>query len=539
MTFRGTKSAIGTVLSSVTFNPTPDFSGSTWVEITTKDLGRTGLGGTQTDTDRVNIYVNNTPDPVTVTNPGAMSQTYVGISEGTGSVDFTNIVLSDPDIADIITVTLTLRDPIAGSLTTPSGSSYDAQTGVWTISSNVATVNNALRDVVFVQAENWYSSTSIAIDVKDTGGNATPVSTGTISVTIVPVPDPPAATIPTPSVSFHPASVDAGHITPFTLGITVSDGDDAGFGGPFGATENVTVTVRLLNPAAGWLTGGVDVWSFTGTVAAANAALAGLQYFPEPPHSPPFTGVAEIRVDISDGTYSVSDLIRIGVAVDVNNPPAPPATSEPLVQPPPSPSMLAGDVMGTLVSSLVPEGSMSQGAEGRESAGAERFAEAAFEQGLDSSAGLSWQEREAAQAAQVASESEETPEAPVVELTERAAQEEGIGEQKVGFEDFAADDPKALAAREPHVVVFNMAQMTVMDALSTAKAGLMQPDVNRAISVGTYLSQSLPPLPLRAGDREALAAEKAEAVLWDNISKGLPGCTRCDDLVEAAVQVFQ
>lgn len=57
MTFRGTLTAINTALNGMTFTPTPGFSGAASLTITSNDLGNTGSGGPQTDTDVVNIQV--------------------------------------------------------------------------------------------------------------------------------------------------------------------------------------------------------------------------------------------------------------------------------------------------------------------------------------------------------------------------------------------------------------------------------------------------------------------------------------------------
>ncbi|HEX2272120.1 MAG TPA: Ig-like domain-containing protein, partial [Pyrinomonadaceae bacterium] len=57
MTFRGTLTNINAALNGMTFTPTSGFSGAASLTITSNDLGNTGSGGPQTDTDVVNIQV--------------------------------------------------------------------------------------------------------------------------------------------------------------------------------------------------------------------------------------------------------------------------------------------------------------------------------------------------------------------------------------------------------------------------------------------------------------------------------------------------
>lgn len=58
MTFTGTIANINLRLAGVTFAPYSGFSGAATLTIITNDQGRTGSGGTLTDTDAVGIYVN-------------------------------------------------------------------------------------------------------------------------------------------------------------------------------------------------------------------------------------------------------------------------------------------------------------------------------------------------------------------------------------------------------------------------------------------------------------------------------------------------
>ena len=72
MTFEGTIADINLALNGLIFSPTPGYNGAASLQITSSDLGLSGSGGTQTDTDTLAITVNSINPEVTavnVTNP--------------------------------------------------------------------------------------------------------------------------------------------------------------------------------------------------------------------------------------------------------------------------------------------------------------------------------------------------------------------------------------------------------------------------------------------------------------------------------------
>src|SRR5690606_8438355 len=60
VTFQGTIADINNVLEGLTFVPTSGYNGTASLQIVTNDLGLTGSGGNQTDTDVIGITVNPT-----------------------------------------------------------------------------------------------------------------------------------------------------------------------------------------------------------------------------------------------------------------------------------------------------------------------------------------------------------------------------------------------------------------------------------------------------------------------------------------------
>ncbi len=72
MTFEGSIADINNGLNGLIFSPTPGYNGAASLQITSSDLGLSGSGGTQTDTDTIAITVNSINPEVTavnVTNP--------------------------------------------------------------------------------------------------------------------------------------------------------------------------------------------------------------------------------------------------------------------------------------------------------------------------------------------------------------------------------------------------------------------------------------------------------------------------------------
>src|SRR5207248_6043171 len=73
MTFTGTKNTINQRLNGLVFTPTPNFDGATTLTITTDDQGNNGSGGTQSDTDAINITVNGVNDAPVNSVPAAQT----------------------------------------------------------------------------------------------------------------------------------------------------------------------------------------------------------------------------------------------------------------------------------------------------------------------------------------------------------------------------------------------------------------------------------------------------------------------------------
>ncbi|MEL0169538.1 MAG: Ig-like domain-containing protein, partial [Pseudomonadaceae bacterium] len=95
MTFSGSLADISSALNGLTFSPTSGYNGAASISITTSDLGNSGSGGAQTDSDTIAITVNPIEPVITGISTNASNGSY-GIGDViTVSVTFDQIVNVD------------------------------------------------------------------------------------------------------------------------------------------------------------------------------------------------------------------------------------------------------------------------------------------------------------------------------------------------------------------------------------------------------------------------------------------------------------
>lgn len=130
------------------------------------------------------IHINTAPNA-----NGNLSQTVNYTEDPGGSVALGDIVVSDVDPGEAITATLTLSDTAAGALSTgtygSATSTFDADTGVWTVTGSVADVNAALAAVAFTPAADWDQNVTITTRIRDANGSGPADGTITLNVTAV------------------------------------------------------------------------------------------------------------------------------------------------------------------------------------------------------------------------------------------------------------------------------------------------------------------------------------------------------------------
>ena len=294
----GALADVNTLLAGVTFTPALNYNSNLTIATSVDDGTAAPLTGTKTMTG---TPVNDAPSATNLSAP----ETY---TEDT-PLDLTDIVVSDVDSANV-TVTLTLSDPAAGSLSTGTSGAVTSTFagGVWSASGALADVNTLLAGVTFTPALNYNSNLTIATSVDD--GTAAPL-TGTKTMTGTPVNDAPSATnLSAPETYTEDTPLDL-------TDIVVSDVDSA----------NVTVTLTLSDPAAGSLSTGTSgavtstfaggVWTASGAIADVNTLLAGVTFTPALNYNSNFT----IATSVSDGVAAPLTGAKTMTGTPVNDAP--------------------------------------------------------------------------------------------------------------------------------------------------------------------------------------------------------------------------
>ena len=295
----GALADVNTLLAGVTFTPALNYNSNLTIATSVDDGTAAPLTGTKTMTG---TPVNDAPSATNLSAP----ETY---TEDT-PLDLTDIVVSDVDSANV-TVTLTLSDPAAGSLSTGTSGAVTSTFagGVWSASGALADVNTLLAGVTFTPALNYNSNLTIATSVDD--GTAAPL-TGTKTMTGTPVNDAPSATnLSAPETYTEDTPLDL-------TDIVVSDVDSA----------NVTVTLTLSDPAAGSLSTGTSgavtstfaggVWSASGALADVNTLLAGVTFTPALNYNSNLT----IATSVDDGTAAPLTGTKTMTGTPVNDAPS-------------------------------------------------------------------------------------------------------------------------------------------------------------------------------------------------------------------------
>jgi hypothetical protein len=211
--------------------------------------------------------------------------------EDAASLGMTPIVVSDQDTGDEITVTLTLSDTAAGSLTTGSGNGETFGNGVWTVKGTVDQVNAALAAVRFTPAANYDKDASIRVHVADRAGYGP--ADGTITLDATPVQDTPTT---------GPSAVAAVEDTTYVFSLSDFTFTDPDTGDALQKVQITSVPAhgRLVLNTGG---GDVDVTSLQ-EISRADIAAGHLKFIPAADENG--SGYASFGYKVSDGTaYSV------------------------------------------------------------------------------------------------------------------------------------------------------------------------------------------------------------------------------------------
>jgi len=249
------------------------------------------------------------------------------ISGGAGSgndqtpfAPLAKVVVRDLDTTQTETATLTLSSTLNGTLSNLGTGSYNAQTGVYTVSGSTAAVNTAIQGLVFTPTaheaapgRNVWTTFNLSV----TDGIMTADTPFNVYVTALNDP---------PVITGLNTEQEAYWNVPFKAfaGTTISDPD-------FGARETVTIG---LAPSAGTLAlslagftlthTAAGVYTLTGntpandTPAAISSALDAISFTPLPNTAVPGYTITDIGLSVSDGIappVSASTQILAGLPI--------------------------------------------------------------------------------------------------------------------------------------------------------------------------------------------------------------------------------
>jgi hypothetical protein len=298
----GAKGDVNALLAGLTFNPAPNHNGNFTIATSVDDGVAPAITGVKNVTG---IPVNDAPTASNLNTP----ETYTLNT----ALNLADIVVSDVDSANV-TVTLTLSDPAAGSLSTGTSgavtSTYSAASGLWTASGAIADVNALLANLTYTPSLLYLLPFSIATSVDD---GVAPAITGSKSMTMGLINLPPSASNLNAPESYT-------ENTPLNLtDIAVSDID----------SPNVTVTLTLSDTSAGVLSTAVSgsvtstynaatgVWSASGAIGDVNALLANVTFTPAANYNGNFT----IATSVADGVAPPITGMKNVTGIPVNDAP--------------------------------------------------------------------------------------------------------------------------------------------------------------------------------------------------------------------------
>jgi hypothetical protein len=276
-----------TALSDIGNDATTSFNAATDVLTVTGDNGSVALQLDAEDYTGVDWAAQNdgaggTAVHVVPIVPPVISGTAAGqaTTDEAAARPFASVGISDADPGQIETVTITLSSAANGSLSSNVGGSYDAATGIYSITGSDAAVTEAVDALVFTPTPHQVApgdtiTTSFTIQVTDTAGATTSNNTTTVTTTAV------NDTLSITNVVAALAEPNDAPATPFA-GLTISDPD-------VGHIDTVTVTLSnaaggaLSNLGGGSYDAAAGVYTVSGSVEAVNAALQGLVFTPTTP----------------------------------------------------------------------------------------------------------------------------------------------------------------------------------------------------------------------------------------------------------------
>ncbi|HEX2836410.1 MAG TPA: cadherin domain-containing protein [Thermoanaerobaculia bacterium] len=223
VTLTGTLANINASLDGLIFTPTPDYFGAAQIDIITNDLGNTGSGGAQQDSDTITITVANVNDQ-----PSVNAATFSLDENSANGTSVGTVTFSDPDSGDTHTFAIS-----AGN--TGGAFAINASTGEITVAS-VAALDYETNPTF-----------SLTVDVTDDSGSGNATGSATITINLNNLNEAPVANDATFNVDENSANGTA-------IGAVVATDPDAGQTLSYAITGGNTGSAFQINSANGSIT---------------------------------------------------------------------------------------------------------------------------------------------------------------------------------------------------------------------------------------------------------------------------------------------
>jgi parallel beta-helix repeat protein/VCBS repeat-containing protein len=280
MTFTGTVAAINAALNGLTFTPDLNYWGSAFITMTTSDLGASGAGGAQTDTDLATIDVLPVNDA-----PDGTDTTVTAIEDTPYTFTLGNFGFNDVDSIDGDMMTAVRIDSVtlpAGATLQLSGVDIDV---VGMTNNTVAVADIVAGNLVFtpVPDANGPNYASFTFSVADFGvppGSLFDLVPNRMTINVAPVNDAPVITSHAGAASVALTQAENG-----TAVATVTAGD-------------IDLPPQTLTYS---ISGGADAALFTVNATTGVLAFASAPNF-EAPSDVGIDNVYDVTVRVSDGS---------------------------------------------------------------------------------------------------------------------------------------------------------------------------------------------------------------------------------------------
>ena len=301
MVFSGTVAAVNAALDGLVYTPTTNVNGAATLTLSTDDQGNTGAPGPLSDADAVTINVAAVNDAPVQTLPAS-----IAVTEDVASA-LTGFSIADADAGSSpVEVTLGVT---SGTLAAASGAGVTvlgSGSDTLALTGTVADLNAfiAASAITFTTAADATAPVTLNVttsDLGNSGSGGVQSDAGSIALNVTSVNDAPIHAVPgaqatgaNTALTFSTANgnrisvadIDAGS-NPVAITLTATNGTFS------------LATVAGLTFTTGDGTADATM-TFTGTLAAVNAALDGSVFAPTPAYS----GAAGVRIETDDQGFS-------------------------------------------------------------------------------------------------------------------------------------------------------------------------------------------------------------------------------------------